>query len=71
MKIQKRGTDVKGHTTHYLVGSKWRTRQETVSLAEAGKIPGVVVCSGEYGKYVQSIPSADVRLYDLDEKRMS
>lgn len=67
MKITKRGVNVKRHTTHYLCGGKWRTRSETVCLAEAGKIPGVVVCRGEYGKYIQSLPYEFPKLYDLEE----
>lgn len=67
MQITKRGTNSKRHTTHYLVGGKWRTRFETVKLAEAGKLPGITVRKGEYGKYIQSTPSSDVKLYLLDE----
>lgn len=65
MKVQKRGTNVKRHTTHYLVGGKWRTRRDSTKLAEQGKIDGVVVCQGASGKYLQSLPSCGKKLYDL------
>lgn len=67
MKVTKRGTNVKRHTTHYLVGGKWRTRSESVKLAKQGKINGVAVCRGEYGEYIQSLPSNSTRLYDMPE----
>ena len=67
MKIQKRRTNVKRHTLGYKVSGKWMTRKQTYTLARAGKIEGVVACRGEYGGYVQSTPSAEVKLYDLPE----
>ena len=67
MKVQKRGTNVKRHTTHYLVGGKWRTRKESVSLAEKGKIEGVGVCIGSQGKYIKSLSSYGQTLYGLPE----
>jgi hypothetical protein len=67
MKITKRGVNSKRHTTHFLVSRKWKTRKETVALAASGKIPGVTVCQGEYGSYIKSLPSSNVRLYDLEE----
>ncbi len=67
MKVTKRGTNVKRHTTHYLVGGKWRTRKESVKLAKEGRINGVTVCRGEYGEYIQSLPSATIKLYDMPE----
>jgi hypothetical protein len=36
-------------------------------LAEKGKIDGVAVCRGVSGKYIQSLPSSGVKLYDLPE----
>lgn len=65
MKITKRGTNVKRHTTHYLVGNRWMTRKETVALAEKGKISGVAVYRRGDRKYIQSCPSSDARLSDL------
>lgn len=65
MKVQKRGTDVKRHTTGYLVGNKWRTRKQVWELAKAGKVDNVVACKGEYGGYIKSHPTSDIRLYDL------
>jgi len=67
MKIQKRRTNVKRHTTGYKISGKWHTRSQAVKLAEAGKIDGVTVCRGEYGKYIQSLPSANFNLYELEE----
>ena len=67
MKITKRGVNSKRHTTHYLCGGKWRTRKETVSLAEVGKIPGVFVCKGKNGKYIQAHRYSSPKLYELEE----
>lgn len=67
MKITKRGVNSKRHTTHYMCGGKWRTRSETVKLAEAGKIPGVHVHRGEKGKYIQTSQSSSPKLYELEE----
>jgi len=67
MRITKRGINSKRHTVGYLVGGKWRTRNETVRLAQQGRVHGVVVRNnGPYQRYVASIPSpyAD-NLYDL------
>ena len=66
MRISKRGVNAKRHTTHFLVTPVgWKTRRETVRLAQSGKIDNVTVCRGEYGSYVQSLPGT-TRLYDLD-----
>lgn len=65
MKIQKRGINKKRHTTHYLVGGKWRTKNETVSLAEQGRIEGVIVYQRGRSKYIQAHPDYEVRLSDL------
>jgi len=67
MKVQKRGTNIKGHTTSYLMGGKWRSRNEAYTLAKQGKVDGVMACKGASGGYIQSTPDADVRLYDLEE----
>ena len=67
MKVQKRLTDVKGHTLGYKIAGKWKTREEAYQLALAGKVDGVMTCRGETGGYIQSCPSASERLYDLDE----
>jgi hypothetical protein len=65
MKIRKRGTNVKRHTTHYLVGSKWQTRKQTVRLAKSGKINGVGVYRRNDGiTYLRSLPGS-INLYDL------
>ena len=64
MKITKRGTDVKRHTTHFLAGGKWRTRNEVCKLAREGKIDGVSLCSYGRNKYVKSLPN-HTNLYDL------
>ena len=71
MKITKRGVNVKRHTTHYLCGGKWRTRSEAVKLAKAGKVDGVVTCSGSSGNYIKSSYDSDMRLYDLPESVIS
>lgn len=67
MKIIARKVDTKRHTKGYKIGKKWYTRSQAVELAQAGKIEGVTVCRGKYGRYIQSVPSGDIRLYDLDE----
>lgn len=67
MKVTKRGTDVKRHTTHYLVGGKWRTRRESTLLAGQGRIDGVTVYRGKYGRHIQALPSTGMKLYDLPE----
>jgi len=67
MKVQKRGTNVKRHTVMWKIGGKWRSRKEAYDLALQGKLDDVMACRGEYGGYIQSRPSASVRLYDLDE----
>jgi len=69
MKIQKRGTNSKGHTTHYKVGGKWRTRKETVDLAEKGKVQDVVVYQRGSGKHIQAHRSAKMKLYDIPKMR--
>jgi hypothetical protein len=65
MKITKKGTNVKRHTTSYLAGGKWRSRKETYALAKDGKIEGVYACKGEHEGYIQSSPASHVKLYDL------
>jgi len=67
MKVQKRLTNVKGHTLGYKISGKWKSRKEAYELAKMGKIEDVMACRGETGGYIQSVPSASVRLYDLDE----
>lgn len=67
MKVQKRLTDSKRHTLGYKISGRWMTRKQAYQLAKAGKIDDVVACRGEYGGYIQSSPSANVRLYDLEE----
>ena len=67
MIVQKRKVDVKRHTTGYKIGGKWVSRKKAWELAQAGKVENVVACRGEYGGYIQSHPSADVKLYELDE----
>ena len=65
MKIKKRGMNMKRHTTHYLVGGKWMTRKDTVSLAEKGRIEDVIVYQRGSSKYIQAHPSSGMRLSDL------
>jgi len=67
MKVQKRGTNVKKHTTSWKIGGKWMTREQAYKLAQRGKIDDVIACQGESGGYIQSHPMASVRLYDLEE----
>jgi hypothetical protein len=67
MKVQKRLCNVKGHTIGYKISGKWKTRKEAYELARDGKLDHVVACRGEYGGYIQSLPSAPMRLYDLEE----
>jgi hypothetical protein len=64
MKITKRGTDVKRHTTHFLCGGKWRTRRQTAELARKGRIENVYAYRTVHGFHVQSRPGTR-RLYDL------
>ena len=71
MKVQKRGTNIKRHTTMWKIGGKWRTRKQAYNLARTGKIEDVMACRGVTGGYIQSTPSASIRLYDLDEVVMS
>jgi hypothetical protein len=65
MKITKRKVNTKRHTTGYLVGGKWRSRREAAQLAKAGRIDGVAAYRGEYGHYIQSLPSVSFVLEDL------
>ena len=67
MKVQKRGTNVKGHTVMWKIGGKWVSRKKAYELARAGKIDGVMACRGENGGYIQSHPTSNTRLYDLEE----
>ena len=67
MKVQKRGTNVKRHTTNWKISGKWKTREEAYELAKKGKLDGVVACVGVTGGYIQSHPRSSVRLYDLPE----
>lgn len=63
MRIQERKVDVKRHTVAYKVGGKWRSRGQAVEMAECGKIEGVTVCCGPYGKFIRSLPE-QTNLYD-------
>ena len=66
MQVQARGINVKGHTTHYKVAGKWRTRKEAVHLARQGKIEGVTIRNGSNDEmYLASKPYSYYRLYDL------
>ena len=65
MRVQMRRVNTKRHTTGYKIGGKWYTRAEAVKLAKSGKVEGVSVYRGEYGSYIQSLPTSDVRLEDL------
>ena len=56
MRITKRSVDVKRHNKRWLVGGKWRTRKQAVSLARDGKINDVVICRGTTGHYIRSMP---------------
>jgi len=56
MRITKRSVDVKRHNQRWLVGGKWRTRKQAVSLARDGKINDVVICQGITGPYIRSMP---------------
>ncbi len=67
MKVQRRRVNVKRHTLGYKVSGKWYTRNQTAQLAQAGRIDGVTVCRGEYGNYIQSLPSAGFTLENLPE----
>ena len=67
MKVQKRWTDIKGHTRGYMISGKWKTRKEAYELAKAGKLEEVMPCVGETGGFIKSSPAAAARLYDLDE----
>ena len=67
MKVHARRVNRKRHTIGYKVGNKWMSRDQAVEMAQAGRIEGVTVCRGPYGKYIQSLPSAETRLYDLEE----
>lgn len=72
MKITKRGVTTKRHVHSYLVGGKWRTRNETVKLAEMGKVDGVIVCRRtNNAPYVQSLPNSGSRLSTLPMKVMN
>ena len=67
MKVQKRRINSKRHTTGYKISGKWMTRDQAYKLAKDGRIDHVVACRGEHGGYIQSHPSAPIRLYDLEE----
>lgn len=67
MKVQKRRVNSQGHTLGYKIGGKWRTREQAHSLAQQGRLDGVVACRGASGRYIQSHPQAGIRLYDLPE----
>ena len=65
MKIQKRRVNVKRHVRDYKIAGKWRSRDEAVKLAKAGRIEGVAVYRRNRSSYIQALPSADFRLSDL------
>ena len=65
MKVQARKVDVKRNTLGYKISGKWHTRNQAVKLASKGKLDGIVACQGPYGRYIQSTPSTELRLYDL------
>jgi len=67
MQIKKRLVSTKRHTLGFLVGGKWRTRQQAVKLAEKGKISNVVVRKSPYGKYISVAPDTMPRLSDLPQ----
>ena len=65
MKVQMRRVNTKRHTTGYKIGGKWYTRAQAVKLARSGKVDGVAVYRGEYGSYIQALPTSGIRLEDL------
>lgn len=66
MIVTKRGVNTKRHTTHYLVGGKWRTRAETVRLAQRGKVENAVVRRGGNDEmHIAARPYTYPRMYDL------
>jgi|ETNvirnome_6_100_1030635.scaffolds.fasta_scaffold37093_2 hypothetical protein len=70
MTIQERATNSKGHTLGFRVSGKWQTRDQTVLLVKAGKIPNVTVRRSTHGDYVAALPDRQ-RLYDLPERNIS
>ncbi len=66
MQVQKRRVNVKRHTVGYKISGRWMSREQAWSLAKNGRLEGVVACNGKNGKYIQSHPTADVALYELD-----
>ena len=65
MKIQRRRVNVKRHVKQYMVGGKWRSKAEAVTLAKAGKIDGVMVYRRNRSSYIQAAPGAGFKLSDL------
>ena len=66
MTITKRISNVKGHTTGFIINNNKRvTRGEAVRLARRNKIDGVVAKKGRDGWYIATPPSATRKLYDL------
>jgi len=67
MRIQKRVVDGKRHTKGYIIDGKRYTRGQTVKLARAKKLEGVIARKGPYGWFVASSPASMWNLYDLNE----
>ena len=67
MKVQKRLVNGKTHTLGYLIGGRWRTREEAYELAKQGKIEGVAPYRTTHGVHIQSLPSHKTKLYSLEE----
>lgn len=68
MRIQKRLTNVKGHTTGFQIGGKNRTRKEAVQLAKAGRVEGVVVRKGGNDSFYIAAAPGVPSLYSLPER---
>ncbi len=65
MKIQRRRVNVKRHVKQYMVGGKWRSKAEAVTLAKEGKIDGVMVYRRNRSNYIQAAPGSGFKLSDL------
>ena len=68
MKVQRRKVSTKRHCLAYKISGKWYSRSEAAKLARAGKIEGVTAKRGEYGEYIQSLPTAGFTLENLPEE---
>lgn len=64
-RISKRITNVRRHTTGFVVGGRRVTRGQAVKMARRNKIMGVTAKHGVDGWYLSSLPNSEVNLYDL------